>query len=301
MLPGGEEMPLSTVIDPKNYSNYNYIMPYIRYCAEDIYNSDWHLKKRKISDYEFVFITAGTGRFTIDECIFGVKANDLVLFKPNKFHFGKSVTHPFSFICIHFDLYVSKTFNDIQGGQHLFESVPLKPVKYSKSSLEFPEFTTINDSGYINMLFRRILNEGQRKQAGYNAIIKALFTELLISLFRQKDNASTTKSNSPEILAVTEYIKQNYQNKISLSQLADYIHWQPTYLSSSFKRYTGYTVTDYIKHHRLSCAKSLLLETNRKIEDIAGNVGFYDLHHFSRVFKEHEGLTPIQYRQIKRV
>jgi hypothetical protein len=228
-------MSVTMIIDPKNYSNYNYIIPYIRYCAEDVYTNEWELKKRRISDYEFLFITNGTGRFIIDEDSFEVKTNDLVLFKPNRFHSGNSVTYPFSFICIHFDLYVSSTINDNQVTQYLFETIPLKLVKYSKATLELPEFTTVKDSGYINLIFKKILNEVQRKQTGYHAIIKALFTELFINLFRQKDNVPV-KSNSPEIQAAIEYINQNYQKKISLSQLANYIHWQPTYLSGSFKR-----------------------------------------------------------------
>jgi two-component system response regulator YesN len=56
---------------------------------------------------------------------------------------------------------------------------------------------------------------------------------------------------------------------------------------------------EYIKSYRLLKAKALLLETDRKIGDIACSVGFYDLHHFSKVFREQEGLSPAQYRQMK--
>lgn len=294
-------MALPIVINEENYSKYTQFIPYIRYCAEDKYYEPWELKRRKISDYEFIFITEGSGQFTIRDDSFYVKTNDLILIGPEVLHSGKSDITPFKFLCIHFDLYVSKIINDLQVTQQYFPAaIPSKPVSYHKAVVRFPEHTVISESSYIQMLFKRIINEKARQRPGFNCVIKSIFTDLLINLYRQKYNKPPENIRSNEIQLAVDYIKKNYMDSISLLDLSGFVHLQQTYLSSLFKKQIGYSITEFIKLYRISVAKSLLLETDKKINNIANDVGFYDLHHFSRVFKEYEGLTPVQYRQISR-
>jgi AraC-like DNA-binding protein len=297
---GGNSMPLSIVVNEENYSKYTHFIPYIRYCAEDKYYSPWELNRRKISDYELIFITEGEGLFVIGDRTYEVSPNDLIFLKPEVFHSGKSLTTPFKFLCMHFDLYVSKPADDLQMlKQAYYETIPLKPVKYHKAVVEFPEHIAISNSSHVHMLFRRIINETERQLAGFNSVIKSIFTDLLINLYRQKCSQLPENIRSNEVLLAVDYIKSNYMNRITLTDLSNHVHLQPTYLSGLFKKQTGHSVTEFINLHRISVSKKLLLETNRKIHDIANDVGFYDLHHFSRVFKKYEGLTPVQYRQIR--
>lgn len=294
-------MAVNVNINSNNFTNYQHFFPYIRYCAEDKYSDPWTLRTRKIFDCEFILITKGTGVFTIEGRTYNVKANDLIFIRPGKNHSGSSVSLPFNFLCMHFELYLIKKTSELRIFQNTFyESIPLKSLKYDKAAFEFPEFISVNDSGFIQMLFRRILNESIHQQIGFNTLIKSMFTELLINLFRQEHNVLEEKTCSPLIQSVINYIKQNHAAKLNLSDLAALVHLQPAYLSSLFKKHTGYTITDFIKIYRISLAKNLLLETDCKTEDIACSVGFYDLHHFSKVFKHHEGLSPVQFRQIKR-
>ena len=290
----------AVVINSQNYADYSYIIPYIRYCAEDRYHTLWKLEERSINDYEFIFITEGTGQFEIDSKVYNIKANDLILIKPDILHRGKSVTLPFTFLCIHFDLFSSRVINTKEIRKNfLYESIPSRPVEYHRAVLDFPEYTSVNNSSYIQQLLKRIIHENEKKPSGYNTIIKSLFIDVVFNLFRQKSGIQFQNVAVPEIQAIIDYIKMNYMHSIKLSDIASHIHLQPSYISSLFKRHTGRTVTDFIKMHRIAVAKGLLLETDRKIDDIAYSAGFYDMHHFSKVFKEYEGLTPSQYRMIK--
>ena len=289
------------VLKSENYENYIHILPHITYYAEDRYRSPWELSKRKISGYEFVFITEGMGQFLIEDRVYNVKCNDLMLFKSNVYHSGNSVSLPFNFLCIHFDLYVANDANPVNvKREYFFDAIPSKPLNYHKATFEFPEFISITDPSFIHMLLKKIINEGNNQQIGFNSIIKALFIDLLVTIFRQKDSIGTKKVTPPNVHSSIMFIKRNYMNKISLTDIALHVHLQPTYLSYLFKKHTGTTITDFIKMYRIFTAKSLLLETDRKVEDIANSTGFYDLHHFSKVFKNEVGLTPIQYRQIKK-
>ena len=292
---------MSIMINSANYSDYSYIIPYIRYCMEDKYQSHWELKQRKIKDYEFIFVTQGTGQFTIEDRTYDANTNDLILFKPNTLHYGNSILLPFNFLCIHFDLFVSNSTTTIETkNKFLYESVPLSPIEYQKAVLDFPEFSSLNDSSYINQLLKRIFHEYTQKNPGYNTIIKAMFTDLIVNLYRLKNSGTFQKQLLPEIQKIIDYIKENYMQKIKLSDISHHVHLQPSYISSIFKRKTGYTITEFTNIHRVATAKELLFKTDKKLEDIAHNTGFYDIHHLSKVFKRYEGLTPGQYRDISR-
>ena len=63
-----------------------------------------------------------------------------------------------------------------------------------------------------------------------------------------------------------------------------------------FKKTTGLTFTDYVARVRLEDAKAELLNPNRRISEIAYDVGFQSLTQFNRVFKRIFGQSPTQFR-----
>lgn len=290
----------NVVINAQNYADFSNIIPYIRYCAEDRYNLAWHLQKRKIHEYEFIFITSGTGQFKIEDKVLEVKANDLILLKPNVLHEADSIKLPFSFLCIHFDLYVPKSISLLlRDNEGVYDLIPSRQLDYKKAILDFPDYTYVSDASYIHQLIKRIIHEKKTKCKGYKTVIKSLFVNVIIDLFRQYGKAAEQDTMTPAIQAIVDYIKKNYMHNIKLSEIAEHIHLEPSYISSLFKKHSGFTVTEYIRMHRIGIAKELLLETDRKVEDIAHSTGFYDIQHFSKQFKEYEGITPSQYRSIK--
>jgi AraC-like DNA-binding protein len=67
----------------------------------------------------------------------------------------------------------------------------------------------------------------------------------------------------------------------------------------AFKRETRQTVTEYIRDARMTKAKGLLADPNRRqVTDVAWEVGYQDLTHFERDFKRLTGMTPSEYRKI---
>ena len=68
------------------------------------------------------------------------------------------------------------------------------------------------------------------------------------------------------------------------------------YFCKLFKRATGLTFTDYVARVRVEKAKALLLERNRRVSEIAYDVGFQSLTHFNRIFRKIVGQSPTDYR-----
>jgi len=66
----------------------------------------------------------------------------------------------------------------------------------------------------------------------------------------------------------------------------------------TFKKYFGYSLTDYIHRQRLNHCKRLLAE-NKSVREVAEAVGYLDSKTLIRIFKKYEGITPGQFRNIK--
>jgi two-component system response regulator YesN len=70
----------------------------------------------------------------------------------------------------------------------------------------------------------------------------------------------------------------------------------PDYLTRVFKKETGLSISDYVMGQRLGMAADLLSSTDLPVGAIAAKVGYANFSHFSRMFKKHTGLGPIEYR-----
>ena len=93
------------------------------------------------------------------------------------------------------------------------------------------------------------------------------------------------------------FIREHYMENISLDLLAEHLEITPEYLSTLFNKEVGINFSIFLKRFRISQAKRLLKGTDKKIYEIASEVGYNDPKYFNRVFKEEIGISPGDYRQ----
>ena len=90
-----------------------------------------------------------------------------------------------------------------------------------------------------------------------------------------------------------EIIEKNYMNQdLSLGYVSNEIAVSPNYLSALIKKATGSTFVDLLSQKRIEVAKELLMCTDKKIREIAGECGYSDQHYFSYCFKKYTGMSP---------
>jgi len=94
-----------------------------------------------------------------------------------------------------------------------------------------------------------------------------------------------------------DYIRENYQYSHSLAEVSGRFGMSVSYFSVQIKKYTGYSFINYLNRIRIEKAKELLLQSNLKIYEVAGEVGFDTLQYFNRVFKQAVHMTPGEYRR----
>ena len=119
--------------------------------------------------------------------------------------------------------------------------------------------------------------------------------DTLFAALQQAISAQARSINPLTLQAVT-YIIAGYSRDITLQAVAECINVAPTYLSHLFKKEVGVTFIDYFTMVRITSAKRMLLQTDKKIVDIATEVGFSDYRYFSRVFRKYAGKTPSEFK-----
>ena len=85
---------------------------------------------------------------------------------------------------------------------------------------------------------------------------------------------------------------------LSLKTQAELLNVNPSYLSTLFKKETGYTLTEYVNKKRIENAILLLNTTAMQIQEIAQYCGIPDVNYFTKIFKKQIGKTPKEYRDF---
>ena len=131
----------------------------------------------------------------------------------------------------------------------------------------------------------------------YNAIVRllAFFADQLSALSNQ---LITEKNNAepPLVLKAREYIDKHKTEELSLADVAKAAGASVFHFCKVFHKATGLKFTDYVARVRLKDARTQLLNPNRRISEIAYDVGFQSLTQFNRTFKRVFGQSPSDFR-----
>ncbi|WOO36673.1 helix-turn-helix domain-containing protein [Anaerocolumna sp. AGMB13020] len=107
-------------------------------------------------------------------------------------------------------------------------------------------------------------------------------------------------SGEDNILGHTlDYIKRNYKEQVSVSEVAKFCHCSVSYINHTFKKRMNVNIREYINRLRVNTAKSYLTGTSLSIKEVASFVGFHDPNYFCKVFTEMCGIPPSAYRKGK--
>ncbi len=135
------------------------------------------------------------------------------------------------------------------------------------------------------------IDKKQRIQ-GY---VQLLNDNLLYNKLLDMSYYKTENIKNKYVSKMINYIKENYSNKISLTDLSLEYNLSYVYLNTKFKEGTGYTFNDFLNRYRILQSIRLLKENNMRVYEIAEVVGFQDYKYFIQVFKKYIGCSPIKF------
>ena len=128
--------------------------------------------------------------------------------------------------------------------------------------------------------------------------LRKVTTENLLDLMEKIELVNRRQYSRP-VRDCIAMIAGNHCENIRLDDLANMTQLSPQYLSSLFHKETGETLTSYIKTQKLKLAQKMLSESTKNITEIALELGFSDVHYFSKFFRKSVQMTPSEYRHLK--
>lgn len=246
-------------------------------------------------DYaEMSYVISGKARYLVGDEEFDVEAGDLVICNPGVKH-------------THIVVNPKKPTIELIMGFTDFQFKNMKPNSIELNYEGYVLHTTTELKQKIAMLCHGMIAEKESNQVGQYFMLKTNLMQILLLIVReivgverpiQKGYNFVTYNKSYAVNRILKYLNENYENKISLEQIAHNMYLSPVYISKIFKEETGESPINYLIKIRLERAKEILLtEGSGSIKSIANQVGYDDVYHFSKLFKKYYGLSPLYYRK----
>lgn len=128
------------------------------------------------------------------------------------------------------------------------------------------------------------------------------YDECLSILLAWFSSQMNTHNHLPEesyayVRRAVSFIKEHYQENLSVPDIAQAVSLNPVYLNKLFKLSTGKTISEYLNSYRIDASKPMLLEEGATVAAVSSQLGYNDVRSFIRFFKKFTGITPGDYRQ----
>lgn len=282
---------LETIVKPVDAS----------FCAVTYQNAYFAAPLHIHPEYELILIEKGYGLSFVGDKVHKMAPGDFMLI-------GRNIPH----LWLSADEYYDKENTLISASVYSQFNVDIFPVEHVK----MPEFESIRlllKKSQRGLLF--VGKMQQKTQAIFRSLPSCDNFEKLLRLYNvlyelsqecEYTFLSTDKyrgsyldeGNSPILKRAVDYMNKNYQESITLEDIANYAGMNPSALCRYYKKNTGKTMFEYLAELRISYAAKLLINKNMSITQIAYDCGYNNLSHFNRQFKSIVGKTPSEYCKL---
>lgn len=239
---------------------------------------------RTLNHHELILVCNGKGNYQINEKQYPIKKGMLLIISPDEpYSIEMDGRVPAGFLTVHFS-YAGIAFLD--GKWNINDKMR---IPFGQPVLE------LKDTYSIEEQFKKLVDCWNDKLPGYEFTARTRFQQLIIDIMEDRNKQFQSDGTSLKVEKIIQYMHQNINTRITLTELSGLVHMTPSYMSRTFKERTGYTIIDYFNKLKIDKSKELLIEGNKKVKEVAQELGFADEFYFSRMFKKSEGITPSKF------
>ena len=270
----------------REYINYPFELPIkISYLNIKNYPTHWH------NSIEIIYVLKGSLQIKIDTDSFTLNEREVEIINSDESHEIQSLEDNKVLIFNIDPFFFEKYYKDIN---NIFFYTNSNDDE-DQNGAEYEELKT---------LLSQILCEYVQKLEDYDEEIEELLITLLYHLVNnfhylthEKEELKEKTDQLARYHRISKYIYNNYNNNITLQEIAKKEFLSPHYLSHEIKYATGYSFTDLINLTRIEESIKLLLDSDMSISEISDEIGFSHIRYFNKNFKYYYGCTPLQYRK----
>ncbi len=255
----------------------------------------WH------KEIEIIYVIKGTIKIGVNDELIAVNEGQIFFFDSGATHYFLA-TPESERLVYQFD---SKMFNE--GIESMANGDSLKEVFASREnwSLNWPREVEKEMCQHLQSLY----DETLAVQPGYVFATQQHLYGLLMLLSRKvpekshlmkkalNDDSMKNKETLERMDKVFALIEANYNQGITLEEVAKYVGFSPHYFTRFFKKNTGTTFVGFLTEYRLNMAKSILATEEMPMIEVAEKAGFNSVKTFHHVFKENVGMSPLKYQK----
>lgn len=232
-------------------------------CGNFVSKGEWIHPRRTNNTYEIIFVLSGKVYMCEENKNYILEKDDILILSPEKEHFGFRSSREVSFFWLHFKTDAKLLENRF----HFSDTAQL--LSFFRTLLHIRS-TPFYPSGSCEDLTCLIINE----------------ISFLSKKVERSDNAA---------YMAAEYVTANIRLRLSVSDVACHLGYNPDYLCRLFKSVFGKNLKSYIAEETVKRAKTMLSEPASSPGYVAAKLGFESENLFSKFFKYHEGITPSKY------
>lgn len=256
--------------------------------------ADYHFGPHMHSTVELFICMEGQCTMTIYQTPVVLEKEDYIAILSNHPHSCDTSSQEGCVILqLHFhpDIFMN-LFSDTLKENHLFFLLEL--------SLDQRKYIQGQCSPQLYDCLRFIREEMDGKQANYQKMVDLYFAQLLILISRdisQTVNSSSSIHSNRHLMSAFEYLNIHYAEKFTVEMLAKYCGISSRFLSQLFNKHLGMNVSTYITYFRINKSIELMAQkgVDYPLTQLALDVGFGSLQHYSKVFKETMNISPTKY------
>lgn len=255
------------------------------------YNYEMKMTQVYSDYYSITYIISGDRKLITPDFIEILHGGDIGFTKKNLYHRSTFLSEK-DYECIQIK-FSEKMINDFIKliGRYAFDELFESPVHH----------VTPEQSQFVFHICKEMHEEFNHYDRYSEIVLKGLLHKLIITVMRNRlpdhrDRLVNRKGNVT-IMEAVYYMETHYREAPTLYQTAEAVHLSPYYFSKLFKATIGCTYTEYLNSIKLQHVKTLLINTKLSISEIALLCGYSNGNYLCDVFRNMEGVSPLQYRK----
>ncbi|MEI6101389.1 MAG: AraC family transcriptional regulator [Eubacteriales bacterium] len=256
-------------------------LPFYSFCTGHYYaNKGYYTINRILEGFLLIYTVAGRGLFEINGRPVPLEAGSIVLVNCMQTpHQYRSDDEAWESYFLRFGGAGCPAYFDVICGEEPFAIVQM------------------NLSGQTGKQFEDIISLSMDYSPVASLQICRAITEILTGMAAASNSGKKINPAMQNVIRQADwYISKNYGRKITVDEIGQFVHVSPFHLIKIFKKYTGYSLHEYLNIYRISRSVDMLCGTDLRVQEIADAVGFGSVNSFIRSFKKIKGIPPAKFR-----